>query len=122
MILGRGTVVGEWITVSPEALIMLDKIEGYHSSLAAKDCPYLSRSVEVRRFTDGQRVQLQSNLLNQDPRGLAQVNHKCIGRHLVEKQASGNWILAYCSNLSTARLEERVGKLDRARPGWIPEF
>ena len=58
MILGRGTVVGEWTTVSPEALIMLDKVEGYHSSLAAKDYSCLCRSVEVRQFADGQPVQL----------------------------------------------------------------
>ena len=52
MILGRGTVVGEWTTVSPEALIMLDKVEGYHSSLAAKDYSCLCRSVEVRQFAE----------------------------------------------------------------------
>ncbi len=122
MVLGRGTVVGEWITVSPDALILLDKIEGYQSALAAEDCPYLRRPVEVTRFADGQRVRLQSYLLNQDPKGLERINHGCYRRHLVEKQTSGNWILAYGSNLSTARLEERVGKLDRARSGWIPEF
>jgi len=58
MILGRGTVVGEWTTVSPETLIMLDKIEGYHSSLAAKNYSYLCRSVKVKQFADGQPVQL----------------------------------------------------------------
>ena len=43
-------------------------------------------------------------------------------RHLVEKQTSVNLIVAYGSILSTSCLQERVGKLDKARPVWILEF
>ena len=43
-------------------------------------------------------------------------------RRLVEKQTSVNLIVAYGQILSTSCLQERVGKLDKARPGWIPEF
>ena len=39
MIVGRGTVVGEWFTVFPEALVLLDKIEGYQGAFATEDCP-----------------------------------------------------------------------------------
>ena len=41
MIIGRGTVVGEWITVFSEALVLLSKIEGYQGALATEDCSYI---------------------------------------------------------------------------------
>ena len=92
---------------------LLDHIEGYDSALKTEDCPLLRRPVEASRFMDGQQERLQSYLLNQDPKELVRINHGCYRHNVVEKQIPGNWILAYGSTLSKARLEERIGKLDR---------
>ena len=96
-----------------ERLILLDNIEGYGSGLKTEDCPLLRRLVEASRFMDGQHEGLQSYLLNYDPKKLVRINHGCYRHNVVEKQIPGNWILAYGSTLSKARLEERIGKLDR---------
>ena len=98
---------------SLEPLILLDHIEGYDSALKTEECPLLLRPVEASRFMDGQQERLQSYLLNQDPKELVRINHGCYRHNVVEKQIPGNWILAYGSTLSKARLEERIGKLDR---------
>ncbi|MAC42775.1 MAG: hypothetical protein CL913_02170 [Deltaproteobacteria bacterium] len=83
------------------------------TALKTEDCPLLRRPVEASRLMDGQHERLQSYLLNQDPKELVRINHGCCRHNVVEKQIPGNWILAYGSTLSKARLEERIGKLDR---------
>ena len=75
MIIGRGTVVGESITVFSEALVLLSKIEGYQGALATEDCSYIRELLGVRRFSHGQWLRLKGDFLNQDSEGLARVNH-----------------------------------------------
>ena len=91
---------------------MSDNIEDCDSALITEDCALLRQPVEASRFMDGQHERLQCYLLNQDPKELVQINHVCIRHNVVEKQITGNWILAYGSTFSKAGLEERIGKLD----------
>ena len=75
MIIGRGTVVGECITVFSEALVLLSKIGGYQGVLATEDCSYIRELLGVQRFSHGQWLPLKGDFLNQDSEGLARVNH-----------------------------------------------
>ena len=120
--LGQGSVIGEWLKVPPESLTRLDRIEGYHSSWPESQCTYLRRPVEVLSFQDGHQHTLETYLYNLSVDSLSQIEHGCYRRYREEQEVREGWIIAFGSNLSQKRLEDRVGKVTAGRPGWVPDF
>lgn len=109
---GEGEVTGELYRVNQATLAKLDAIEGYKSE-APQASLYIRSQHQVRLFATGESVQAQVYIFNgslQEAKPIAVEDYR---RYRVESSYQHQWMLAYGSNLSTQRLEARVGACPR---------
>lgn len=117
---GNGTVVGELYEVKMKTIERLDRIEGYDARKVT-DSLFVRKQVEARKFADGERVNAFCYFYNRSAQtGI--IAHGDYRRHMLEKQSSDQWLLAYGSNLSRKRLSQRVGEAKDYKSGYIDGF
>jgi gamma-glutamylcyclotransferase (GGCT)/AIG2-like uncharacterized protein YtfP len=111
--------VGELYRLDRALLSRLDSIEGYNRE-NERDSLFVRQSVIARRFADGSEVEAYSYFFNSyaDNR----IGHGDYRRHQLEQCEGDRWVLAYGSNLSLARLADRVGTVREIQKGYIAEF
>ena len=115
-----GEVVGELYSVSKETLRQLDKVEGYEKG--DQNCLFVRATVEAQDLANGRFERAEAYFYNHqlsDELNIASGDYR---RYKLEQEAGPQAVVAYGSNLSVGRLEERVGKLPPAEPGLIKGF
>lgn len=118
---GCGEVIGEMYRIDEETLTLLDTIEGYEPD-QPENSLYLRRTARVRRLADGEPVEVMTYFYNHPVREEDAIPHGDYRRYLLEQQSSSQWVVAYGSNMCSARLEARVGKVDRAMAGHLEGY
>lgn len=105
---GEGEVTGELYRVSAQVLAELDGIEGY-STEAPEASLYIRAQHPVRLFATGASLQAHVYVFNGSLLKAKPIEVEDYRRYRLENSSRKQWMLAYGSNLSTQRLEARVG-------------
>jgi len=117
---GVNTIIGELYKTDAETISALDQIEGYDEK-NMRDSLFIRKQVQARLFATGRYVTSfcyffnRAEVKNEIPQG----DYR---RYLLEKQFDKQWVLAYGSNMSSARLVQRIGPPDAHRKGYIEVF
>ena len=122
LIKGAESVIGEIYKIDPEALLpRLDEIEGVNAADDKKSL-YVRRKITARLFSTGERLTAGAYFFNGSVKGRMVIPHGDYRRYQYGNEEGKSYYLAYGSNLSRARLEERVGSVDGAIKGVIPGY
>jgi len=117
---GRDAVVGEIYQVDDETINTLDNIEGHRTDRPSESY-FIRKQVRVRKFADGETVEAACYLFNQSaPEN--KIIHGDYRRYRIEQESEDQWVLAYGSNMSINRLEERIGKISEHKKCFIDNF
>lgn len=116
---GSGTVVGEVFEVDTQTLRSLDSIEGYREESPDQSL-FVRSEAPVRFLADGAESDAWTYFTQED--GGSAVQAGDYRRHLLEVKRESQWVLSYGSNISTQRLEERIGPVSEMERGEIPGF
>lgn len=108
LVAGEGSVTGELYHVGASTLAALDAIEGYQAENPQTSL-YRRQQKTVRLFATGESLQAEVYVFNGDMSHATAVGVEDYRRYRLEKESRTQWMLAYGSNLSTQRLEARVG-------------
>lgn len=115
---GQGTVFGELYRVDEETRTQLDRIEGFN--LANQDQSlYRRRPIRAQRIATGETLTADTYFYNQDVPAASQISHGDYRRQRLETSIETAWVIAYGSNICSARLIERVGDLQEVRAGYL---
>ncbi len=114
---GSCSVIGELYNIDTETLGQLDIIEGYRQEDEA-DSLFVRHVVQARRFSDGATVSASCYFFN-DALQDNHIEHGDYRRYRLELECSEQWVLAYGSNMSIARLENRVGSIAAYKAGTV---
>lgn len=120
-VLGAGEIAGELYEVSAETLAALDVIEQYQPS-AQEDSLYLRQKLPVRLFANGETVAADTYLYNGDISQAPLIEFADYRRYRLKMTDSNVWMLAFGSNLSTERLEARVGSCPVYQVAWLSGY
>ena len=112
LVLGNGEVTGELYRVDAQVLAALDAIEGYHEQTPEKSL-YLRTLHTVRLFATGESREAYVYVFNGSVTHAKPIGVEDYRRYRLENSSNSQWMLAYGSNLSTQRLEARVGACPR---------
>lgn len=118
---GSGPVVGELYDVDASVLERLDQIEGYVRSNPGTSL-YRRQTVPVQCFSDGKHVEAFAYYYVPPIDGREIILHGDYRRYRLESQGGEQWLIAYGSNLSTQRLERRVGQFSDIKTGLIEGY
>lgn len=105
---GTGAVYGELYAVDRARLARLDRIEGFDPRDLAGSL-YLRRPVDVQPLDGGPRIEAYSYFYCDRPRLTQPIPCGDYRRHKLEQSDQPQWYIAYGSNMSSARLRERLG-------------
>jgi len=118
---GQGIVIGELYECSPETVQTLDQIEGFNAG-NIKTSLFVRKNTEALKFADGELLpDVYCYFYNRSTKG-TRIYHGDYRRYLLEKENQDQWILAYGSNMSSKRLQERVGKIKDFKKGYVEGF
>ncbi|HHS83578.1 MAG TPA: gamma-glutamylcyclotransferase [Gammaproteobacteria bacterium] len=118
---GDGNVIGELYEVDDATLHTLDRIEGYEPAHPEASL-YLRETVTARRFSDGESVEARSYIYNHPIDPARRIRHGDYRRHLLERESESQWIVAYGSNMSSKRVEKRVGPVSGCITGHLDGY
>ncbi len=110
-------MIGELYTIDANTLAQLDSIEGYREA-DEEGSLFVRQIAQARRFTDGTAVSASCYFFNGELQG-NHIEHGDYRRYRLENNCSDQWVLAYGSNISIARLEDRVGSIATYKAGTI---
>lgn len=119
LVAGNRWAVGEVYRFSPEILAKLDQIEGY-SPESIEESLFVRQAAEVTLLS-GERQAVELYAYAQ-PEFVEEIEHGDYRRYLQEQTQEMRWVLAFGSNISSRRLEARVGTVAQRRVGHIPGF
>lgn len=120
---GDGPVTGWVVKADQELIRTLDHVEGFDSD-SPQNSLYLRRKIGARMLSDGSTRECWTYVYNHAGEDFRIVCGD-YRRHLLEKKAAagdGVYLLSYGSNISTARLCERLGDVREAWPARIQDF
>lgn len=120
-VLGAGEITGELYEVSAEVLAALDVIEEYQPN-APEESLYLRQKLPVRLFANGETVAAYTYLYNGDMSQASLIGFEDYRRHRLKMTDGNVWMLAFGSNLSTERLEARVGSCPVYQVAWLSGY
>jgi gamma-glutamylcyclotransferase (GGCT)/AIG2-like uncharacterized protein YtfP len=118
--LGDKQTVGEVFEVSEATLRQLDAIESFFPE-APERSQYLRREVTVTLVADGSQLTAQTYEWR-EVSAAKWIPHGDYRRALQEQERPTQRILAYGSNLETARITDRLGAIAQRQTGYIPQF
>jgi len=117
---GANTIVGELYKTDAETIDVLDRIEGYDEK-NMRDSLFIRKLVKARLFANGRYVTSFCYFFNR-AEVKNEIPHGDYRRYILEKETDKQWILAYGSNMSSARLVQRIGPPDALRKGYVEGF
>ncbi len=127
---GKGEVTGELFQVDGRLRDLLDQVEGFRP-VDPQGSLYVRRGVTVRRFSDGEPVDAEAYFFNQVTGAETPIPCGDYRRFITEKGNGPVRVIAYGSNISSARLDDRLKDFgpERAerrrqtvRVGWMEGF
>lgn len=118
---GDEPVVGELYEVDAATLKQLDQIEGYIESEPSVSL-YRRGTIPVQCFSEGQYLEAFTYYYAHPIDEQKIIPHGDYRRYRLELQGEQQWLIAYGSNLSTQRLEQRVGQPLDATIGLIEGY
>ncbi|MCB1777320.1 MAG: gamma-glutamylcyclotransferase [Candidatus Competibacteraceae bacterium] len=114
---GDGFVVGEAYEINQQTLNRLDEIEGYHPK-HHRESLFIRKTYEVC-LMNGEQVDCYVYSYNDRVNPRDWILHGDYRRHLLERTAHEQWLIAYGSNMSSVRIAERVGEVKECRKGYL---
>jgi gamma-glutamylcyclotransferase (GGCT)/AIG2-like uncharacterized protein YtfP len=130
LVAGEGEVTGELFDVDDRLRDSLDKVEGFRPE-DPKGSLYVRRRVAARRFSDGGPVDAEAYFFNQVTNAEKAIPCGDFRRFATERGGGPVWVIAYGSNISTARLDDRLKgfgperaahRRETVRVGWLEGF
>ncbi len=122
LIPGEDEVVGELYEVDAQTLSVLDEVEAYRPSQPEASL-YVRQRIPVRMLKDGQTVKAECYVYNGTVAAAQKIQVEDYRRYRLESaQPERYWMLAFGSNLSTARLAQRVGPWPQQEVAYLPGY
>lgn len=118
---GDGIVYGEVFEVDGSTLQSLDAIEGYRPG-DGKGSLFLRQEMEVTLMHDGSRIRAEAYFFNGDPERGRVIECGEYRRYLAESTSPDQWYIAFASNMSTERLERRIGIPHAIEKGYLEGY
>lgn len=118
---GLCTTVGEIYDIDEEKLRELDQIEAYDESSPSSSL-FVRKKLKVARLADGKATGAFVYFFNDSCEEVNLIEHGDYRRHRMESEQPEQWIIAYGSNLSCQRLEDRVGEPIEKEVGYVQGF
>ena len=117
---GSGTVVGELYRIDEQTRAQLDRVEGFDPA-NPDDSLYQRRPIHARLIATGETLNAQTYLYNLDVPEGSHIRQGDYRRLILETSEETPWVIAYGSNMSSARLSDRVGDIQEVRAGFLPQ-
>lgn len=121
LIEGTGCVTGELYEVDHTTLQALDQIEGF-DQLHPDQSLYIRTICDVISLDDGQSREAYVYLYNQEASRRDAIPEGDYRRFVTRLLGSETFYIAYGSNLSPCRLEDRVGEVEAVMKGYLDDF
>jgi gamma-glutamylcyclotransferase (GGCT)/AIG2-like uncharacterized protein YtfP len=117
---GSGMVYGELYEIDNHKLKILDNTLKYYSQ-DPKGSLQVRRTVNVKLFHNGFFEKADAYFYNQGFKKNTLIECGDYRRHLLEKEDM-QWYIAYGSNMSSLRLEKRIGKACKIKKGYLKGY
>lgn len=118
---GKSTTYGELYTIDEVLLAELDFIEGYDAN-DVENSLFLRRYITVTSLHQAINTQAYVYLFNGHLPQEQRIRRGDYRRYLLSKQPTPHWYLAYGSNISSTRLQQRIGDLTSQFVIVLPGF
>lgn len=115
-----GTVVGELYRIDEQTRTQLDRVEGF-DPVNPNDSLYQRRPIHAQLIATGEILNAETYVYNLDVPEGSHIREGDYRRLILETSDDTPWVIAYGSNMSSARLSNRVGGLLEVRAGFLPQ-
>ncbi|AHE98094.1 hypothetical protein THITH_07275 [Thioalkalivibrio paradoxus ARh 1] len=118
---GPGRVIGELYEVDTPTLARIDRIEDYDPRDPQRSL-YLRERLPVQPLSGAPAHPAFTYVFTREPDPETWIRHGDYRRHLLERQAGPQPVVAYGANLSRERIERRIGPVGARTGGILPGF
>lgn len=118
LVKGDRDVYGELYEVTLDKLRELDLIEGYHQDNPERSL-YIREEISVTLISDGSVDKAYAYFFNGSVDPWRRIECGDYRRYLLEVSSEDQWYIAYGSNMSVERLNERIGAPRETRTGYL---
>lgn len=118
---GNSVTYGELYTLDVHLIAELDAIEGYEEH-NLENSLFLRQTVTVNSLHQATSTQAYAYFFNGYLPQEQRIRRGDYRRYLLGKQAAPYWYIAYGSNMSSSRLQERIGDLADQLVTELPGF
>ena len=118
---GNNSVYGELYEIDTTKVKELDRIEGYSSEHEYQSL-YKRKEVNVILINNGSQERAHAYFFNQQLKDNKLIDCRDYRRYILESSSDKQWYIAYGSNTSSARLNDRIKTTDGIKTGYLEGY